>query len=247
MFFQAFRSRWSSLGKTRAKCRKRGEEMRIPRKDLKPQKAEGAGLFLERGSLVRLGEGRSVESLEFRGKGASKSKSVSVSKSTRVVARLGSAVAGPLLSHALHRSAGRRPVIASTVGRSHAFLSRQRLQRCVQSSGAFLGDAPRRESFGSPSSAGASRPRKGDTSSPEDGEANGVERSACSFSLSSASAKEVRRSLELAVLFDSDSDSDSEPTPPPNSQLISHHPYGLRIRAPKNPCRSFHFHPFLTN
>ncbi len=36
----------------------------------------------------------------------------------------GLAVAGPLLSQALPRFAGRRPMIASTVGCSHAVLSR---------------------------------------------------------------------------------------------------------------------------
>ena len=46
-----------------------------------------------------------------------------------------------------------------------------------------------------PQSAEPSRPRRGDPSSPEDEEVCGIERSAYSFSLSSASAKVVRRSL----------------------------------------------------
>ena len=51
--------------------------------------------------------------------------------------------------------------------------------------------------LGDPSSSSVetSRPRRGDPPSPEDEEANGMERSSFSFSPSSASAKKVRRSL----------------------------------------------------
>ena len=69
-----------------------------------------------------------------------------------------------------------RPMIASTVGCAHAFLSRRR-----------LGDAPnplallsvmrRGENTITPQSTAASRPRRGDPSSPEDGKANAPARS----------------------------------------------------------------------
>ena len=67
-----------------------------------------------------------VHGRRSRAWGLSKSKSKSVSKSMWVVAQLGLAVAGPLRFHVLDRFAGRRPMIASTVRRSHAFASRQR-------------------------------------------------------------------------------------------------------------------------